>query len=392
MNADLGFSATVYGLGGGLFFLSYALFEVPSNIFLARFGARRWIARIMVTWGLLAAGMMFVRTPMQFYVMRFLLGMAEAGFFPGVIYYLAHWFPRTHRGRAISRFYVSGSLATIVMGMLAGWLLSLDGSAGLRGWQWLFLLQGLPAVFIGLLVFLYLPDSIDSANWLTDAQRSWIKRELAADAARIGGGISHDLLSSLRDPIVLRLGLFGALTIGAFITFSLSAPLLLKEATGLSAQRIGWIVGLGGVLGAIGILIGGAISDRRGERFSTMLVSTSMVGVAYLAVALAPLPIAVVAAFLLFMLAWSSVTLANVMLWPDLLPLSKLAVGSAAINTMSQLGAFIMPVGWGMAKDVTGSYYLGLFGLAFAMLLALGIAVATQARLRAVDRGRLATL
>ena len=146
MNVDLQFSATIYGLGGGLFFLGYALFEVPSNLLLVRFGARQWLARIMVTWGLLAAGMMFVETPMQFYVMRFLLGVAEAGFFPGVIYYFAVWFPTAFRGRAVSRFYVASPLASIVMGGISGWLLDLNGVGGLRGWQWLFLVQGLPSV------------------------------------------------------------------------------------------------------------------------------------------------------------------------------------------------------------------------------------------------------
>ena len=145
MNDDLKFSATIYGLGGGLFFLGYALFEVPSSLMLARFSAPQWIARIMITWGLLAAGMMFVRTPLHFYVMRFLLGVAEAGFFPSVIYYFAGWFPMACRGRAVSRIYVASSLASVVMGAISGGLLGLDGMAGLRGWQWLFLVQGLPA-------------------------------------------------------------------------------------------------------------------------------------------------------------------------------------------------------------------------------------------------------
>src|SRR5580658_2767857 len=158
MNQDLHFSASVYGLGGGLFFLSYALFEVPSNLFLVRFGARRWIARIMLTWGLLAMGMMFVRTPVQFYVMRFLLGLAEAGFFPGVIYYLTLWFPAQHRGKAISRFYVAWPLSSVVMGAVAGTLLNLQGRLGLAGWQWLFLVEGLPALAMSGVILLLLPD------------------------------------------------------------------------------------------------------------------------------------------------------------------------------------------------------------------------------------------
>src|SRR4249919_1328640 len=148
MNDDLKFSATIYGLGGGLFFLGYALFEVPSSLMLARFKAPQWIARIMITWGLLAAGMMFVHTPMQFYVMRFLLGVAEAGFFPGVMLYLSVWYPNAWRGRAVSRFYIASPLATMLMGGVAGLLLGLNGRLGLAGWQWLFLAEGLPSILM----------------------------------------------------------------------------------------------------------------------------------------------------------------------------------------------------------------------------------------------------
>ena len=173
MNVDLKFSATIYGLGGGLFFLGYALLEIPSNLMLVRFGARRWIARIMITWGLLAAGMMFVRTPMQFYVMRFLLGVAEAGFFPGMMYYLSGWFPMAQRGRAVSRFYVAVPLASVVMGGVSGQLLALDGLGGMQGWQWLFLAEGLPSVLIGLILLRWLPDKPSTSAWLTEPEKTW---------------------------------------------------------------------------------------------------------------------------------------------------------------------------------------------------------------------------
>src|SRR5277367_5830077 len=158
MNRDLHFSASIYGLGAGLFFLSYAACEIPSNLLLYRFGARRWFARIMFTWGLLAMGMMFVKTPMQFYVMRFLLGMAEAGFFPGVIFYLGQWFPQHMRARAISRFYIAYPISTVLMGAIAGVLLGLQGKAGLAGWQWLFLIEGLPAIVLSIVLLVYLPS------------------------------------------------------------------------------------------------------------------------------------------------------------------------------------------------------------------------------------------
>jgi len=158
MNKDLHFSASVYGFGAGLFFIGYALCEVPSNMLLLRFGARRWMARIMFTWGMLAAATMFVRTPLEFNMLRLLLGMAEAGFYPGVIYYLTLWFPLRMRARAVSRFYVALPLASTVMGVLAGWLMGLGGKLGLAGWQWLFLVEGLPTAFFSVVILKMLPD------------------------------------------------------------------------------------------------------------------------------------------------------------------------------------------------------------------------------------------
>jgi ACS family tartrate transporter-like MFS transporter len=198
----------------------------------------------------------------------------------------------------------------------------------------------------------------------------------------------------LRHPVVLRLGLFGMLTIGAFITLALSTPLLLKEATGLDPIRIGWIVSAAGALGAIGILIGGWHSDRRGERFSTMLASTTTIAFMYLVIAgaLGWSPVVLVGAFLLLNFAWTSVTNANVMLWPDLLHPRQLAVGSAAINTMSQVGAFAMPFAWGAAKDATGSYHAGLVGLSVASFAAVMIALLLSRQVGRAARDRIAAV
>ena len=180
MNRDLHFSASIYGLGAGLFFVSYALCEVPSNLLLVRFGARRWLSRIMLTWGIIAMAMLLVRTPVEFYCMRFLLGMAEAGFFPGVVFYLTEWFPPEHRARVISRFYIALPLASTVMGSLAGSLLSLNGNLSLSGWQWLFLVEGLPPLILSVLFWRYLPDAPQDAAWLTDPERTWLLGKLAA--------------------------------------------------------------------------------------------------------------------------------------------------------------------------------------------------------------------
>ena len=245
MNHHRNFSATIYGLGGGLFFLAYALFAIPSNLMLVRFGARQWIALTMIVWGLLSAGMMFVQTPLQFYVLRFLLGVAEAGFYPGVIYYFAGWFPPCHRSRAVSRFFVASPLASVVMGGVSGWLLALDQHAGLQGWQWLFLVQGLPTVLVGLMVLRYLPETPAKVAWLTPTEKNWIQHELEREQARIGEPSGRNVIAAFRNPRVLLLGLIGFLLIGTVTTIILNAPLILQGATGLDAKSVGYLVGLG---------------------------------------------------------------------------------------------------------------------------------------------------
>src|SRR5271165_6617647 len=206
MNRDLHFSATAYGLGAGLFFIGYALCEVPSNLLMLRFGAKRWLARIMFTWGLLAAAMLFVRTPLEFYVLRFLLGVAEAGFYPGVLYYLTLWFPARMRARAISRFYIALPLGSTVMGGLAGWLLGLNGKLGLAGWQWLFLLESLPAVLFSLVILRALPDRPENARWLSEDEKAWISRTLRVEGDRALLGHGAGVLQALLSPKVWMIG------------------------------------------------------------------------------------------------------------------------------------------------------------------------------------------
>ncbi len=300
MNDDLKFSATIYGLGGGLFFLGYALFEVPSSLMLARFSAPQWIARIMITWGLLAVGMMFVRTPLHFYVMRFLLGVSEAGFFPSVIYYFGGWFPMACRGRAVSRIYVASSLASVVMGAISGGLLGLDGMAGLRGWQWLFLVQGLPAVLLGLILMRFLPAAPATAAWLTNREKEWIHRELARDAALIGAPVRHNLLAAFANPRVLLLGSLGFLGNGAGNGLLLSAPAVLIAGAGLDTMHVGYLVSLGGSLGVMCIVIAGWNSDRTGDRLRDAFVLTVIVAAALLLLGVASTPALVAAGYLLF--------------------------------------------------------------------------------------------
>jgi MFS transporter, ACS family, tartrate transporter len=300
MNQDLHFSATVYGLGGGLFFLSYALLEVPSNLLLVRFGARRWLARIMFTWGLLAAGMMFVKTPMQFYVMRFLLGAAEAGFFPGVVFYLMQWFPTEYRGRAVSRFYVAFPLSSVVMGAVAGSLLQLHGRFGLAGWQWLFLVEGIPAVVLSGVILVALYDSPTQASWLTDDERTWIRQRLSADKAALGTGTDHSLARALLDPHVWQLGICNLLILGSSYAFILSAPAVLQGATHWGTTQVGFMMSLTAVVGALAMVLNGWHSDRRRERHFHTAIPLALMAGAFLAMGLSIAPWIVLPAYVVW--------------------------------------------------------------------------------------------
>ena len=388
MNADLGFSATVYGLGGGLFFLGYALFEIPSNLLLVRYGARQWIARIMITWGLLSAGMMFVTNAEQFYILRFLLGVAEAGFYPGVIYYFSSWFPPCHRSRAVSRFYIAVPLASLVMGAVSGWLLDLDGTAGLAGWQWLFLAQGLPTVLVGLAVFVWLPDRPATVSWLTPAERDWIEEELAREQSLMGAPPSHNVLAALRNPKVLLNGALSFLLIGANITFTLSAPMVLAAIGGLDRSAVGWTVSIGGILGTLAMLWLGHVADRRSDRFIYAFWCTAIIAACYLVIGLGGPGFVIVAVYLAFAAAAPSVQMLLSSAWPEVMTKAELAVGAAAINTIAQIGAFFTPFAWGALEDRTGSFEVGLYGIAAMAGVCAGLIWLLRTQVR--SRGALA--
>ena len=382
MNVDLKFSATIYGLGGGLFFLGYSLFEVPSNLLLVRFGARQWLARIMITWGFLAASMMFVQTPTQFYLMRFLLGTAEAGFFPGVIYYFSAWFPMAFRGRAVSLFYVAAPLSAVVMGGISGSLLNLNGLANLRGWQWLFLVQGLPSVLAGLLIVRFLPAAPGTAKWLSEPEKTWIQDTLAEEAACIGEPTDHSLLAALRNPRVLMLGVLAFLLLGATTTFVLSAPVVLMAGTGFDTKHVGYLVSAGGIIGAIAMLALGRYSDRHGDRLLIAFTCTIILASAFLTIGFSTSPVVVAVAYLLFAAICFSTAMLLASSWADILHVRQLAVGAAAINTMGNIGAFLMPYSWGVAKDATGSYQTGLVALTITMVLLAALILLLRGRIR----------
>jgi ACS family tartrate transporter-like MFS transporter len=371
MNRDLHFNASIYGLGAGLFFLSYAAFETPSNLLLVRIGPRRWLARIMVTWGLLSSGMMFVRTPAEFYAVRLLLGFAEAGFFPGVVYYLGQWFPASHRARAISRFYVAAPLSTVVMGALAGSLLGLQGRLGLAGWQWLFLAEGAPAVVLALAFLLFLPESPGEARWLAPRERDWLVARLAAETAARGEPGGGGLLATFTDRRVLALGGANFVILGGYYCFSLSAPAYLHETIGLDVAGVGALTAAGGLLAAGAMILWGWRSDRTSERFLHLGAPLALMAVAFAVLSQTSAPIVVAIAFLGAVAGNGAV---GGVFWAasgDLLHPRQAAVGVAAINTIGQVGSFILPVLWGVSRDRTGGFRAGL------TLLPLGFAAAT---------------
>ncbi len=387
MNADLHFSNTVFGIGAGIFFASYAACEIPSNLLLYRFGARRWLARIMLTWGLLAMSMLLVRTPFQFYSMRFLLGMAEAGFFPGVLFYLTEWFPANLRARTISRFYVSLPLSAVFMGAVAGALLNLDGTFGLHGWQWLFLVEGMPAVILSVVFLTCLPDSPVKAKWLTEPERAWIAAQLAAEGLDTPGGqpsSSHrtGVASALTDLRVWLFGLTNLLMLGVNYAYTFSLPAIVQNLTHLNVTLVGYIISGMGLLGAFGMIYNAWLSDRNGKPYLHMIVpsvleSICLVAVAFTVKAWIAVPILAVMYF-----AHNAIQGPLLALPTTFLKGKGAAAGLATINMVGILGGVIGPPLMGWARDLTGSYQSGLAVLGLTMFAAAGVV----ALLRSLNR------
>ncbi|MGA7794543.1 MAG: MFS transporter [Candidatus Acidiferrales bacterium] len=364
MNRDLHFSASSYGLGAGLFFLSYAACEIPSNLLLYRFGASRWIARIMITWGLLAMGMMFVKAPVEFYAVRFLLGMAEAGFFPGVVFYLSQWFPANVRARTVSRFYVALPLSSVFMGGLAGALLNLQGRLGLAGWQWLFLAEGLPAVILSVIFLAYLPNTPAEAKWLTAEERDWLIDRLRADNSAIGERHSEGALRAILNPRVWQLGIFLLCIYIGFYAFSFSAPVLIQQATGLNNTNVGFAIAVMGILGALGLVLNGQHSDRAGERYLHLVVPCLLIAAAFVVGGLTVAPIFVIPAYAIIFIGFNATAGPSWAIASSFLTGKSSAAGIATANTIAIVGGFLGPYWMGRAKDFTGNYQTGLLTLA----------------------------
>lgn len=371
MNRDLGFSAAAYGLGAGIFFLGYVLFEVPSNLVLARVGARWWIARIMLTWGLIASAMMFMRTPTQFYVLRFLLGAAEAGFFPGVIYYLSQWYPAAHRARAISRFMIAIPLSSVLGGPLGGWLLGFDGRFGLQGWQWVFLVEGIPSILLSVAVIAFLTDRVDDARWLTAEQRAWLADRLARE--RDVSPDAHDMssLSGLIHPLIWLIGAIFFLLNTAAYSYIFWAPTVIREALHTSDAATGLVIGAIGCTTALAMLVVGISSDRTGDRCLHSAACGIAGAIGFIGVALVHNPAVQVIGLALVAAGFLAYYPVLFCLPPMLLNGSAAAAGIALVNAISSVGGFVGPWFVGVLKDTTG----GVSG-SFVTLAALGVLAA----------------
>jgi ACS family tartrate transporter-like MFS transporter len=385
MNGDLGFGPQVYGLGAGIFFLGYCLFEVPSNLILARTGARLWIARIMVTWGLVASSMMFVRTPGSFYAMRALLGVAEAGFFPGIIFYLTFWFPARERARAYAWFLAAIPISGVIGGPISGALLGLHGWLGLRGWQWLFLLEGVPSIVVGLLVLVLLPDRPGHARWLTEAERTWLESTLAAERER--GARSHgaSLRDAVRNPTLWLLAAVYFLIIVGLYGTNLWLPQLLKGSSGASDFVVGVLTVVPYLVAAIGMAVVGRHSDRTGERHWHIAGPALAAAAGFLLATQMRHPAGVVLAFSLVAFGVLS-PLGPFWALPTAFLRERAAAGGIAlINSVGAIGGFVGPFLLGAVKQRTGSFTGALLLVAVMCVGAAALALALKQQERAPD-------
>jgi MFS family permease len=364
MNHQLGLTQTMFGLAGGIYFIAFSLFEVPSNLALERFGASRWIARVLISWGLVAGATAFVVGAKSLLAMRFLLGVTEAGFFPGVILYITYWFPASYRARMVGIFMVSIPAANALGSPIAGYLLTMDNALGLRGWQWLFIMEAVPTVLLGFVAYWWLTDRPHNARWLSPAQRTWLAGEIERDAAQraVNRAPRISVWKTLVDRRVLFLALISASTTTVSTALAIWQPIIVR-AFALSYVETGFVNALPYVAACIAMVLWGRHSDRTGERTWHNALPMIVVVLGF-------------AGLLVFTSLWLSVTLLTLVMvgtyackgpfWAmssEWLPRSAAAAGLAQISAVSNLAGFFASYLIGAIKDATGSYPLSLMPL-----------------------------
>ena len=376
MNRDLGFSAAVYGMGSGLFFLTYTLLEVPSNLVLARVGARVWIARIMLTWGIASTAMIFVTGPLSFYSLRLLLGAAEAGFFPGIILYLTRWFPARERARAIGLFMTATAMAGVIGAPLSSALLQIDGALGLKGWQWLFLVEGAPAILLAPIVLRFMTERPNDAAWLTADERKWLTREMAVEQAPT----AHAHVSLREALLSARLWIVSVpylCIVIAFYGVSFWLPQIVQANSGLGSATVVLLSAIPYVAATLGLVMVGASSDRFAERRWHVAVPCAIGAAGFVLTVIAPQTPAV---------SLLTLSIAAFGIWGTLGPFWTLptaflrgtaaAGGIALVNSVGNVGGFVGPILVGWIRDATGNFAAGLLALAGVLVLGAAIVLA----------------
>ncbi len=382
MLADLQFSETVYGLGAGVFFLGYFLFEVPSNVMLHKVGARMWIARIMITWAVISGAFMFVTTPTMFYTMRFLLGVAEAGFFPGIILYLTYWYPAERRARMICTFMAAIPVAGLIGGPLSGWIMeTFSGKYGYAGWQWMFVLEAIPAAIMGLAVLFYLDNSIRASHWLTESEKQLLEQRIEADGkGKAAHGSIRAVFADRR--IWLMAFIYFCCVMGQYsLTFWL--PSLIKAAGVTGVLNIGIFTAIPYSVAVVSMILLGRSSDKHRERRWHMAIPLVIGAIAIVCSALAGANNTGWAIFFLSIAA-GGILAASPMFWS--LPTAFLggasaAAGIAAINSVGNLAGFVAPYMIGAIKDLTHSTDIAIYLLAGVLVLGAFIIMRVPAKL-----------
>ena len=369
MNDDIGLTATAFGFGAGIFFIGYFLFEVPSNLILNRVGARIWIARIMVTWGIISGAMALVEGPISFYVLRFLLGAAEAGFFPGIILYLSFWFPARHRAGVTAFFMAAVPISIAIGSPISGALLTMDGLLGLKGWQWMFIIEAAPAVILAGVVLKYLTDKPEDATWLADDEREWLVGEMAKEKADVTESHgTHSILQGLTNPRVLVLALIYFGTSAGLYTVGIWSPQIIAQH-GLGPFTTGVVNAIPPILAVLAMVWWARHSDQTNERNWHVVIACL---VAALGLVLASFSTSLAFVILCLVLVSAGVSGAKPPLWSiptQFLTGAAAATGIATINSIGNLGGFAGPFIIGWLKDQTGGFTAGLLSVAAALAL-----------------------
>lgn len=369
MNKATGISAAAFGFGGGIFFLSYCLFEVPSNLALERFGARRWIARIMVSWGIVSGCMALTAGPTSFVALRFLLGAAEAGFFPGVILYLTYWFPAEQRARIVGIFMVAIPVSGFVGSPVSAALLGMGGVLGIAGWQWLFILEAAPAVLLGGVALLWLTDRPEDATFLSPAQRTWLAGKLEQERAQTRPVAHAPALTVIRNPYVLAMALVYAGGATASSGLGLWQPQFIKSF-GVSTMAVGWLNAVPYLISAVGMIWWGRRSDVLGERFWHTLAPLALSGIALVALIATP---ALLPSILLLSVSVVATSVTRGPFWAlatEWLSSRSAAAGIAMINGIGTGFGFVCGTLMGITKQATGSYPLAFLPIVGFVVIA----------------------